>query len=518
MNPQEELIDFIAQDASDPLAFSMYAYPWGEGELEGSSGPRKWQGDVLATIRDHLKNPQTRFQPLKIAIASGHGIGKSSLVAQIIHWGISTCVDCKIVVTASTETQLRTKTWPEVSKWFRLGINKHWFDLTATAISVKDKAHERTWRADAITWSENNTEAFAGLHNKKRRIILIFDEASAIADKIWEVAEGALTDEDTEIIWLAFGNPTKNTGRFKECFGRYRHRWITKQIDSRTVEGTNKQEISKWIEDYGEDSDFVRIRVKGEFPRAGTSQFIPSNLVEDARQRLPEAHLYDPLVLGVDVARFGDDQTVIVLRRGRDAKSVPWVTMRGADTMQVASKVAHMYQEHKPDAIFIDGGGPGGGVIDRLRQLRIPVMEVQFGASADRSRMTGEGEVKYANKRAEIWGATKDWLKGGAIPDDPELAADLTGVEYSYKLIDGTDHIILESKKDMKKRGLASPDKADALAVTFAYPVANSDHSGHYNQQGQHQVHYQPLSRDHLQADTKAGMSQHQIEYQYPRR
>ena len=182
--------------------------------------------------------------------------------------------------------------------------------------------------------------------------------------------------------------------------------------------------------------------------------------------------LSDPFVMGVDVARFGDDRSVIVLRRGRDARSVSWIKLTGADTMTVAAKVAEIAQQYRPDAIFIDGGGPGGGVVDRLRQLQHSVFDVQFGGKADHSHIGQDGAIVYANKRAEMWGAMRAWLAGGMIPDDRELLADLTGVEYGYALREGRDAIILEKKEDMKKRGLASPDLADALALTFAYPVA----------------------------------------------
>lgn len=512
---ESRLIDFIAQDVHNPLAFVKSAYAWDKGDLIGSHGPRKWQSDILDTIGKHLRNKNTRFQPLMIAVASGHGIGKSALVSQIIHWGVSTMVDTKIVVTASTETQLRTKTWPEVSKWFRLGLNSHWFKVTATAVSTNDRP--ATWRADAITWSENNTEAFAGLHNKGRRIILIFDEASAIADKVWEVAEGALTDENTEIIWLAFGNPTKNTGRFRECFGKFHHRWITRQIDSRTVEGVNKTFLDQQIAEYGEDNDLMRVRIKGEFPRAGSMQFIPSDTVEAARKREPEAKLQDVLVMGVDVARFGDDKTCIVLRRGRDARTIPWHIMVGQDTMTVAARVMELANLHRPDAIFIDGGGVGGGVIDRLRMLKLPVIEVQFGAAADRAQMTESGSLIYANKRAEMWGYMRDWMKGGMIPDSPDLASDLVGVEYGYTTRQGMDAILLEKKSDMKKRGLASPDLADALALTFAYPVMPSDHTHQFSvNKSQHQIDYNPYGRQQLQ--NTFGNATHQIDYNPLRR
>jgi len=444
----------------------------------------------------------------------------SSLVSMLIDWALSTCTGAKVVVTANTENQLRTKTWPEVTKWVRNSINAHWFENTATAVLSTEKGQELNWRADAIPWSENNTEAFAGLHNQGKRLVLVFDESSAISDKVWEVAEGAMTDADTEIIWLAFGNPTQNTGRFRECFGKFKHRWVTRQIDSRTVDGTNKAQIQTWIDDYGEDSDFVRVRVRGEFPRSGSLQFIPSDIVEEARRRPAEAHLNDVRVMGVDVARFGDDASSICFRVGRDASSLRWKIFRGVDTMTLAAAIVDAAAEFKPDAIFVDAGGVGGGVVDRLRMLRQPVIEVQFGGRADRSMDTESGAVRYANKRAEMWGYMRDWLAGGSIPDDPDLADELTSVQYGYVYKDGRDVIILEKKGDMKKRGLSSPDKADSLALTFSYAVVPSDHrralesrhgSGHsyqydplalsyVNQElsGNHKSNYDSLSVDYL--------------------
>jgi hypothetical protein len=180
--------------------------------------------------------------------------------------------------------------------------------------------------------------------NKGRRILLIFDEASSIADKIWEVAEGALTDEDTEIIWLVFGNPTRNTGRFRECFGRFRHRWDVGHIDARYVEGTNKALIEQWVSDYGLDSDFCRVRVRGEFPNASSLQFIDAPRVEAAarpdRDRSVQFGTPTPLVMGVDVGRFGDDASVLRFRRGRDARTIPPVKLRNLDTMALAARIA----------------------------------------------------------------------------------------------------------------------------------------------------------------------------------
>lgn len=470
---EQELFDAIAEFQHDPLGFVEFAFPWGEGELEGQNGPYDWQRDLLQEIGAKLRAGGSVQEAIQIAVASGHGIGKSAFLCWLILWALATFEDTRGVVTANTENQLTTKTWPELAKWHRLLICQHWFRYTATSLYSNDPKHEKTWRVDMVPWSEEKTEAFAGLHNKGRRLLLVFDEGSAIPDRIWEVSEGALTDEDTEIVWCAFGNPTRNTGRFRECFGRRKHRWVTRQIDSRNVPGTNKGQIQKWLEDYGEDSDFFRVRVRGVFPRAGSMQFIASDIAEAATKRGGKAERFDALVMGVDVARFGDDQSVIYLRRGRDGFSIPPIKMRGLDTMQVAGKVAEAVRRYRPAAVFVDGGGPGGGVIDRLHQLQVDVVEVQFGAEPDRS-LTGD-DVAYANKRAEMWGYMREWLKRGSIPDDVELITDLTSVEYSYVMRDGRDAIQLEKKKDMKKRGLASPDTGDALALTFAYPVEQEE-------------------------------------------
>lgn len=478
MNPEAELIAWAAKFTHDPLGFVMFAFPWGSGELADHQGPDDWQRDELQAIGAKLKAGGELGAVVQEAIASGHGIGKSALVSWIIEWAITTHEDTRGVVTANTDNQLRTKTWAELAKWHRLSIFGHWFELTATALYARDPKHEKTWRIDMTPWSERNTEAFAGLHNKGKRVLILFDEASAIADVIWEVSEGALTDSNTEIIWCVFGNPTRNTGRFRECFGSRKHRWSHRQIDSRTVKITNKDQIAQWVADYGEDSDFVRVRVRGVFPRAGSTQFIGSDIVEAAAAREAHAGVYDALVLGVDPARFGDDEAVIYIRKGRDGRTHAPLRFRGLDNMQLAARVAEQYEFYRADAIFVDGGGNGSGVVDRLRQLRIPVIEVNFGASPDRSQ-PGQEATAYANKSAEMWGVMREWLStGGAIPDDNDLKSQLEGREYGYVLRDGRDAIQLEKKSDMKKRGLSSPDIADALALTFAYPVQPSRQAG----------------------------------------
>lgn len=464
MPKNDPLADEMESYAADPIGWVRDSYPWGVDTLAQHGGPRTWQCDVLGDIGEHLSNPATRCSPLRIAVASGHGIGKSALISMVLDWGMSTCPETRAVVTANTDGQLRTKTWPEVAKWARLSINADWWALPATA--MYERNHEKSWRADAIPWSENNTEAFAGLHNEGKRIILIFDEASKIADKVWEVAEGALTDKNTEIIWLAFGNPTQNTGRFRECFGKYRHLWKTRKIDSRTVEGTNRAYLDELVATYGEDSDIVKVRVRGEFPSQSVSQFISSATVQEAQERtLPFKDPGAALVLGVDIARFGDDQSVIRGRAGRDGRIIPPITWRGMDTVFSAGKVAENIMRYQPDAVFIDGGGVGGGVVDILKSQGHRVIEVNFGSAASDAK-------KYANKRAEMWGLMRDWIGTGVIDSMSELGDDLIGIEYGF---DKDGRILLEKKEDMKKRGLASPDHGDALALTFAANVSRKD-------------------------------------------
>lgn len=459
---EEQLQKDVSQFTHDPLDFVNYTYPWGVGDLSDSPGPRPWQRRVLRAIRKHLKRPSTRFQPLLIAVSSGKGIGKSSLLGMIINWGLSTVEDCKIIITANTATQLDTKTVPEVTKWMRMAINTHWWDTRATSIASRERGHDKTWRADFIPWSDNNPEAFAGLHNKGKRIIVIFDEASAISDKIWEVTEGALTDENTEIIWLAFANPTQNTGRFRECFDKFKHRWISFQIDSRTVDGTNKEQIQKWADDYGEDSDFFRVWVKGEFPRVGFNQLISAEAVDKCKKFKAVGYQELPKILSIDVARFGDDQTIIGYRQGR--KVVILGKYRGLDIVQTAEKAIHFIQKEEPDATVVDADGLGAGVFDTLKHRGFGKRLFEFHGGE-----TPNNPQMYFNKRAEVWGTMGEALKAGMeLPPDPELASDLTGPMYTFT---SKQQVQLEKKDDMKKRGLSSPDLGDMLAMTFAVRV-----------------------------------------------
>jgi hypothetical protein len=468
----DRLAEAVSSFANDPYGFVLFTFPWGQAgtPLAKEDGPDVWQTKVLQLLGLALRREgffaKVLMSAVRLAVASGHGIGKTALVAWIILWFISTRPNPQIVVTANTGTQLKTKTWRELAKWHRLALNKDWFAWTATQFKLK--ARPDLWFATAIPWSEHNATAFAGTHES--HVLIIFDEASEIADVIWETAEGALSTgalDDNTTIWLAFGNPTKNTGRFRQCWTKFRKRWITMQVDSREAKKTDKNWIKELIEDWGLDSDFVRVRIRGLFPRVGPKQLIGNDIVEAAQKRQIKDNTIPasiPKIMGVDVARQGNNQTVIVRRRGR--KLMPNITrLRIADLMQVASRVAHEINEWQPDIVFIDATGMGAGVFDRLVQLGYTNVVAVFSGD---QKSVGQPEIYY-NLRIEMWARMKEWLKTADIPEnDNELYEDLIGPEY---LFDIKQRMRLERKEDMEKRGIPSPDTGDALANTFAFPV-----------------------------------------------
>lgn len=471
MEKHDELFEALGALTHDPLAFVYFAYPWGEPgtPLEDMEGPDEWQIQILKDIGEQLKKGKDLQTAIQEAVASGHGIGKSALISWLIHFAISTHENTRGVVTANTEGQLRTKTWPELSKWHNMFIAKDLFTYTATAIFSSDKDYEKTWRIDAIPWSKNSPESFAGLHNQGNRILVLFDEASAIDDVIWEVTEGALTDANTEIIWCAFGNPTRNSGRFRECFRKYRKFWNTYQIDSRTVKISNKAKIEEWLEAYGEDSDFFKVRVRGVFPSASDLQFISTEIADKAQKQVYKLGQFEhlPVIIGVDPAWTGSDSLEIVMRQGYYMKPLASIP-KNDDDWRMAQLIAQFEDEYKADAVFIDMGY-GTGIYSIGKQLGRKWRLIEFGGKSN--------DPVYLNMRAYMWGQMKEWLReGGSIPpNDQALYDDIVGPEA---IIDKNGRIQLESKKDMKDRGLPSPNKGDALALTFATRVVKKSETG----------------------------------------
>lgn len=472
---------FSPEITDDPLAFVLTVFPWGVkgSPLEFFPGPRKWQAQVLLEIKEHIAENKRRIlrneDPVvyKLAIASGRGIGKSSLVAWLSLWMMSCHVGSSTIVTANTEGQLKDKTWGEMGKWHRLAINAHWFEKTSLALKpspwFKDIIEKQLnidstyYYAQGQLWSEDNPDAFAGAHNYNG-LLLIYDEASGIHQKIYSVSEGFFTEKTIYRFWICFSNPRRNSGPFFEAFHRMRRFWNKLNIDSRTVEGTDLNVYNQIIEQYGEDSDEARIEVKGEFPRRGDKQFISTEVIENARIRPLENDAYAALMMGVDPARFGDDSTVIRFRQGRNGRVIPPIKLKGADNMEVANKCAELIDKYNPDAVCIDAGN-GTGIIDRLREMQYKVNEVWFGSKSE--------QPEWVNKRTEIWAAMREWLSGGCIDGDQELIDDLCGPEYHFQ--GAGDKIMLESKDKMKSRGLSSPDNGDAFALTFAVRVARRD-------------------------------------------
>lgn len=459
------LAEDMARFRHDPLGHVLYSYPWGvpNTPLADKDGPYPWHREFLTHLGERLQAGEPLGFPevIRLATSSGHGIGKSALVAWLIRWALDTREDTRVLITANTEKQLTSKTWPELNKWHQLALTKDWWHWTATSYYSADAAHAATWRADALTWSEHNTEAFAGAHNEGKRLVVLFDEASAIADKVWEVTEGALTDADTEIIWAAFGNPTQASGAFRECFRANRHRWSCRQIDSRTVPGTNKTLLAQWVEDHGEDSDFVKVRVRGIFPSMSIRGLFSEEDVDAAygRPLRDESFKHAPVILTCDPAWTGHNMLVIGKRQGLAFEILRELPKNDND-LQVASLLAQLEDEHKADAVFVDLGW-GTGIVSAGRTWGRAWTLVGFGEAAD--------DPSCVNKRASMYLKIRQWLKeGGAIPKHPTLRQNLLDIEVKPRP-DGK--LLLESKEDMLKRGVDSPDYADVLALSFAHPV-----------------------------------------------
>jgi hypothetical protein len=468
------------QVADDPETFVLFAFPWGQENtpLAKFKGPREWQRKVLRDIRDHIKLNRglTDMDALRLAVSSGRGIGKSALVSWLILWMLSTRLGSSVVVSANSENQLRSVTWGELTKWATMAINAHWWEVSATKLMPASwltdlverdlKKGTRYWAAEGKLWSEENPDSYAGVHNHDGMMV-IFDEASGIPDPIWSVAAGFFTEKILDRYWLAFSNPRRNTGYFYETFHGKRDFWKSKIVDARTVEGTDKSIYDQIIAEYGEDSMQARVEVYGDFPSTGEDQFISPAMVDDAMQREKYKDMTAPIVIGVDPARSGMDSTVIVVRQGRDIVAIK--RYKGDDTMTTVGRVIEAIQEYQPAMTMIDEGGLGYGILERLVEQRYKVRGVNFGWKA-------KNPVMWGNKRAEMWGAMRDWLKTASIPPDKQLKSDLLG---PLKKPNSAGTIFLEGKKEMKARGLASPDAADAIAVTFAFPISSVEQHAH---------------------------------------
>lgn len=476
---ERQLIADISAYAYDPLGYVFYNYPWGSrGTPLEHVEPRKWQLEELEIIRDHVLEQQFRLENdmsmdvLRRVIVSGRGPGKSALFGWLSQWIVDCHIGGTVTISANTERQMRSKTFPEFAKWVTMSMTAHWWECDSLLIHPKEwikalvkeklKIDPKYWNIAGQNWSEENPDAFAGTHNTIANAVF-FDEASGIPERIWSVTSGYFTEPTPFRLWIAYSQGRRNTGAFFNRFHgeSFKGTWQTRHLDVMQVEGIDHSVHRSIIEEHGEDSDEARIEVYGQFPKQGDFQLIANDVVEEARNR-DERSVRDwsqPLIMGVDPAPRG--RTVIRFRQGRDARSIPPVVLNESNNTQIAQKIVDLVNKYDPDGIAVDQGN-GTGVIDALKARRVrPVYEVPFGAAAEENR-------EFALLGAELWGKMRDWLPGACIDKSPELKRDLTGREWKWHGREDSKKI-LKSKEDMRREGIPSPDDGDALALTF-YP------------------------------------------------
>jgi hypothetical protein len=399
-------------------------------------------------------------QAARVAVSSCTGSGKTAVLCMMVLLYLIVLPDCRILITAPTSNHLERVFRNELEKWYRRMPPQFqdMFDLTLRKIEYKAKSYVQF--ASLVTASAENREALAGGHASN--YIIVGDEASGINEEAFDVLLGTLsTGEGGRFILVS--NPVRSSGRFFEIFNRELGSWKKLYFSAFDSPNVNKEWVQEMEDTYGADSDFYRMRVLGQFPRVGVSQFISADTVEDAVRNTLDFRAYNnfPKIMGVDVARFGDDLTVFVVRQG--PKMVDFRTYKGLDTMEVSTKIAEYQAMQRCAGIYIDSIGVGAGVADRCRQLKLPIRDVVV------SNKSTEPDV-YCNLRSQLWGKMREWLDNGAdIPreateKETNLAAQLTSMEYGYN---NKSQIQLLSKKDLKRLGYPSPDIADALSYTF---------------------------------------------------
>lgn len=413
--------------------------------------PEPWQARVL----EAAGNGQER-----ISIRSGHGVGKTALLAWIVLWFLCTHFPCKVGCTAPTSHQLRDILWPEIGLWFSRLPQALQARFRLKQLRIENAAHPDLCFAVGRTARREQPEALQGLHSPNTLIVV--DEASGVDDRIFDVALGAMSTPGA--VSLLAGNPTRVSGFFFDTHGRLSRRWDCHQVSSEQVERA-RGHIDDILARYGRQSNAYRVRVSGEFPTAEEDSVIGRDACDAAVRRLGSVEPISSVapVWGVDVARFGDDRSALAMRQANRLLQ-PVESWRGLDTMQTAGRIFEHWKlashEDRPARIVVDVIGLGAGVADRLRELGLPVTGLNVGERpANRAR--------YRNLRDELWFRGREWLEAGdaILPPDTALIAELTAPHYSFS---SSGQIEVESKDEMKRRGLASPDLADAFLLTFA--------------------------------------------------
>ncbi len=436
---------------NDPYLFVtgvLGVIPYGSPNPENKPQLEKWQENVLKELpkRD------------RISIRSGHGVGKGAFISWMVLWALLTHDDVKVPVAANSQNQLRDNNWPEIAKWHKLLPEPLQKRVEIQSERVIINTSPESAFAVRRTATKQNSEALQGLRGAFS--LYLIDEASGIPDIVFEVAQGALSSPGSKAI--LFSNPTRSSGFFYDTHHRLRDRWKCFHVSSEDVPRA-RGHIEDIIQSYGKDSNRYRVRVLGEFPLKDDETVIPLELVVAAQNReVEELPIYP--VWGLDVARFGDDSSALAKRQGNRLME-PIKEWRDTDTMQTAGIVMREYEathpDERPHEILVDVIGLGAGVVDRLTELGLPVTGVNVGEQPSSNK-------QYMRLRDELWFKGRDWFSSRDCyfpKEDDKTVAELVNVTYDFH---SNGRIIVESKKDMKKRGVASPNRADAFLLTFA--------------------------------------------------
>ncbi len=402
----------------------------------------------------------------RISIRSGHGVGKSTFIAWVTIWFLVTRFPAKMPLTANRADQLRDVIWSEIRLWFRQLHPSLQALLEITADRVHWKAAPEECFAVARTARKENPEAFQGFHAK--HLCFCADEASGVDDVVFEVGQGAMSTPGAKTILT--GNPTRTQGYFYNTHHKNRARWWTRRVSCLEVIEEQKDWPSQHryanpgypdevADEYGIDSNVYRYRVLGEFALEEDDVVIPLPLIEAAVDR--EVNATGRRIWGLDVARFGDDRSALAKRRGNHLEE-PIKSWRHKDLMQTSGLIINEWENttQKPDKIIVDSVGMGAGVVDRLKEAGLPVYGVNVGESAS-------ANDKFVRLRDELWWRAREWFdkKDCKIPLDDGLMGELSAVKYTFT---SAGKISVESKDEMKKRGLKSPDLADSFNLTLA--------------------------------------------------
>lgn len=437
--------------ANDPLRF-----------VTGTLGvtPEPHQVEALVAFREHGH----------VAIRAAHDQGKTALLAWIGWYFITTRIPCKIPVAANTQDQLRDVTWAELMKWGRLlpAVIRDQYDIGLERIALK--AMPEDCFMVARTASKSNPEALQGFHSAN--LLFLLEEASGMEDIIFEIASGAMSSKGASALMI--GNPNKSTGYFARAFKENRWLWHGLHWPWRKNPWSSEGYPQQMAREYGENSNVYKIRVLGDFPTTEDNAVIGLELVEAAVARQVDVTGRRSIVWGLDVARFGDDRCALVKRQGNTVVE-PSRTWKHRDLMETCGIVMREWLEtpdgKKPTAINGDVIGIGAGVIDRLRELGLPIYGVNVGEVSSQPD-------RFMRQRDELWWAAREWFmaRDCKIPNDAGLISDLVGPTYKPL---STGKLQIESKEDMKKRGLKSPDVADAFCLTFAGGEYAADYRRH---------------------------------------